>query len=857
MALALLCSCGQSESVTPSGAGIDGASGGAGQSAESDGIAGMDGAGVTPIAVEPSSVCDTRGEDVVGSEALGGLAGITAPGGATEAAEPSATPSSNPWLTFDPANVVARSNVALGAPNALRTQFMPLGNGTLGAAVWAEGGFTAQLNRGDTWPDRRSPGKLTIPGLARLTEAADFHGTLELYNGVLMQSGGGMTACIYVRADIDQLVVDVTGADPASTQTATLNLWAPRATQAQVSGTIGILSESWLDSTALGGSGLRFGSLAALTAGGRNVQVATNDPLSVTVSFQPNEDGSFRVIVGSPRFDGSGDAAALASTLLANAASVASADLERGHLTWWHDYWSRIALVKMRSSDGSAEYMENLRAIYLYASAGQSRGPLPGSQAGVANLFNMNQDTQDWFPAGFWFWNLRMQVAANLSAGAFEMNAPLYNLYLSNLANMQAWTRERMGDRPGICVPETMRFNGNGFYAYNNNQSCDQTIAPTYNSLTISTGAEVGLSVWRHYLMTDDRAFLQTNYPLMSEAARFLLAYATEGADGLLHTRSNAHEHQWNVADPITDLAAMHALFPAVIEAAQTLDVDAALVSELGAAIPKLPQLPRWNTARTALLTPADDAAGTTILGWSSEPAAARHNAENLELEPVWPFGLIGDASPLTDLARRSYLQRAYKSSPIWSNDAIHAARLGLADEVAAALNAVTERYQVYPAGFAAGNPNTLTQPFIEQVGVVVTAINEALATDYDGLLRIAPAWPADWSVSGTVFIHGSSKVHVQFDNGAPVFAVLEAGATRTVTLRNPWSGQAVTVIDDAGQPVVAPTAEATLQIEAQQGRAYLVKRGSDPLPEPLLVTGVAATDAKVRGTRTIGIVGN
>jgi hypothetical protein len=179
-------------------------------------------------------------------------------------------------------------------------------------------------------------------------------------------------------------------------------------------------------------------------------------------------------------------------------------------------------------------------------------------------------------------------------------------------------------------------------------------------------------------------------------------------------------------------------------------------------------------------------------LGWSSEPTAARHNAENLELEPVWPFGLIGDASPLTDLARHSYMQRAYKSSPIWSNDAIHAARLGLADEVAAALEAVTERYQVYPAGFSAGNPTTLTQPFIEQIGVVITAINEALATDYDALLRIAPAWPAAWSVSGTVFIQGSSKVHVQVVNGAPVFAVLEAGATRTVTIRNRDSGQPI-----------------------------------------------------------------
>jgi hypothetical protein len=38
---------------------------------------------------------------------------------------------------------------------------MPLGNGTLGAAVWAANGFIARLNRIDTFPDRKSTGQVT------------------------------------------------------------------------------------------------------------------------------------------------------------------------------------------------------------------------------------------------------------------------------------------------------------------------------------------------------------------------------------------------------------------------------------------------------------------------------------------------------------------------------------------------------------------------------------------------------------------------------------------------------------------------------------------------------------------------
>ena len=56
--------------------------------------------------------------------------------------------------------------------------------------------------------------------------------------------------------------------------------------------------------------------------------------------------------------------------------------------------------------------MENLRTLYLYFEAGMMHaGDYPGSQAGSADLFNFSQDQQDWYPAGYWLWNLRGQIA--------------------------------------------------------------------------------------------------------------------------------------------------------------------------------------------------------------------------------------------------------------------------------------------------------------------------------------------------------------------------------------------------------------------------------------------------------------
>ncbi len=61
--------------------------------------------------------------------------------------------------------------------------------------------------------------------------------------------------------------------------------------------------------------------------------------------------------------------------------------------------------------------------------------------------------------------------------------------------------------------------------------------------------AAITTTAWQNG-RTDNTSFLSTNYPVMSGAARFLLAYATTGPDGLLHTTANAHETQWNVTDP-------------------------------------------------------------------------------------------------------------------------------------------------------------------------------------------------------------------------------------------------------------------------------------------------------------------
>ncbi len=769
-----------------------------------------------------------------------------------------------------------QSNIVLGKPNTAGAQSMPLGNGTLGSAVWSANGLTAQLNRVDTFPGRKSPGQVVIPGLAKLTGASDYKGWLDLYDAMFNESGGGMSASVYVPHDKDELIVDVKGADPNSTQTAQVQLWTGRSPTATANGAFASLAETWVDNTGNGASGQTFGSFAGITAGGRNVKASVINALTVQVSFNPNADGSFRVIVMAPSWPVNnplrtsknpigGNAMSTIGNLIGSDAIASTNRLCGTHLSWWHAYWSRVGLIKFTSADGVAQYIENLRDIDLYTTAAYSGGKVPGSHAGVADLFNWSQDHQRWFPAGYWEWNLRMQVGANLGAGNADLNAPYFNLYTSNLVNIEAWTKQQMGgDGSSVCVPETMRFNGNGYYLPPrdvSNASCDANIAASFNARTLTSGSEVSLWIWQQYLYTGDRNFLNTNYPVMAAAARFLLNYAKLGSDGKLHTSpSNAHETQWDVKDPVTDIAAMQALFPAVIQAASLLQRDASLVSVLKKALSELQPFPRTDIAtQSQLLSPSADAQGQDMIALSYEPTATRHNVENLGLEPVWPYNLIGDNNgSLTQLAQRTFIHRSYVVKNDWSNDPIQAARLGLASDFQSTIVNLPESYQVYPSGMASvfGNTTSDPAPYGELVGVVGTATQEALVQDYDGLLRIAPAWPSSWDVSGSVYIQGRSKVDVQIEGGQLATVAIEAGSSGTIAIRNPWSGQMVEVVDNNGFQVVHPTTAGQFNIPVTAGHAYLVERVSNPttaLPFAS-VTDQPASAARSLGSRAIGL---
>ncbi|MDW5593203.1 hypothetical protein VSS74_02560 [Conexibacter stalactiti] len=748
-------------------------------------------------------------------------------------------------LQVDTAGVVSRSDLVLEDPAWHEPQSMPLGNGRLGAAVWSRDGFTAQLNRNDTFPDLKSAGRLSVPGLFRLASAADYDGRLALHDAELRQRGGGMTARAYVRADSDQLVLEVTGAPAGERQTAELRLPAARRPATSADGGIAALAETFSDAR----SGVSSGAVAAITAKGRDVRAEAIDGTTVRISFLPERDGSFRVVAGVPTYNG-GDVAAAARDAVAGAGGPAS-KLERPHRDWWHAFWEQAAPLRVDSPDGVGEYMEALRAQQLYTTAATQRNAVPTGQAGAANMLNPWPDGAT-SPSTWFHFNVRQQVFANFGAGTASFNDAYLRLYTDRLARLRAWTQANWPGAEGTCVPELIRFDGSA-------DGCVAAGEPSWTNRILTGGLEVSHDIWQQYRHTGDPAVLRQGYPLMSEVARFYLSQLRAGADGLLHLNNvNAFETQWGTTDPAPDLAGMRVVFPIVARLAAERG-DGELAARLRDAHAKLPPLP--TTSR----------GGEQVLAWSATDEPAK-NTQNVELEALVPWGVLGADSPLM---QASFRQRVFPLTREWNEDPIWAARLHLPDEMRTLLVQGTDDLQKYPNGFTVhgknDDPLVGRHQYSSWNAIVASALQEGLVQSYDGTVRIAASVPRGWNVSGSVEIGGGHRVSTQLADGVPTVVGIEAGASERVTIANPWPGAWVRVVaadrrgrghgrgghgGDGGGTVVRPTRAATVDVPLQRGRAYTLERVARPAASFRFGTlaGAPASTVKRLGERTLGV---
>lgn len=336
-------------------------------------------------------------------------------------------------------------------------------------------------------------------------------------------------------------------------------------------------------------------------------------------------------------------------------------------------------------------------------------------------------------------------------------------------------------------------------------------------------GAWLSLHLWDHHEFSGDLEFLRARaYPVMKEAAHFLLDYMVEDAKGRLVTGpSISPENQYLLPDgqkatfvmgPSMDSQIAHALFTRVVRASEMLDVDAAFRARVVDALARLPvpaigrhgQLQEW----------AED--------YEEAEPGHRHISHLFALHPGNQISPRG--TPALARAARTTLERRLAHGgghTGWSRAWIinFWARLGEAAEAHRHLVALLTK-STLPNLFDNHPPFQIDGNFGG-----TAAIAEMLVQSHDGEIALLPTLPRAWpdgEVRG-LRARGGVEVAIAWSGGRAVTATLTATRAGRHALRPP-RGQNIKVIVADGRPVETSDASGgAVRIRVTADTAYQV----------------------------------
>ena len=125
-----------------------------------------------------------------------------------------------------------------------------------------------------------------------------------------------------------------------------------------------------------------------------------------------------------------------------------------------------------------------------------------------------------------------------------------------------------------------------------------------------------------------------------------------------------------------------------------------------------------------------------------------RHNVENPELYPVWPFRLYGLDKPDLQLARDTYaLRGSHKLDVGWGPDGNCAAVLGMTDEAARILEERCTNSNPQYRWPATWGPNFDWLPDQNHGGNLLNTAQLMLMQSDGRKILLFPAWPGNWDV--------------------------------------------------------------------------------------------------------------
>jgi len=395
--------------------------------------------------------------------------------------------------------------------------------------------------------------------------------------------------------------------------------------------------------------------------------------------------------------------------------------------------------IRMDTDDPEWKAIEASWYLWRFYLQGCASGPEIAPWAGGNYLYRADEPT---CRGPEWMWEARLLYWPALKSADYDLLHTFFRFWVESLPFQKARIRAWFG-HGGAIFPETMhRFGG---LRWDDIDPARYSVPDNFNPYIrwhYSGTLELMWMMVHFYRHTDDGPFVDSCLqPVARAVTRFYLEHFPREADGRLRLEPAQCMERWfDVVNPITDIAGLMAVLPAVLELAQERGWNDELRQNCEELLRILPPLPRgyWllKDGRIDHFEPRDR---QRLLPCSEMKDTREWNEEDPELAPVFPFEVFGLDRPELHVAINTYRARLnWRPERIGpSQTALYAARLGLSQDANWYLRAHHRQTQGFPSGITRiyggkrnthpDHPGLSRTPWLDSLSEIAMTLQEML----------------------------------------------------------------------------------------------------------------------------------